>query len=282
MSTSNWELPGSRGLPIRGTTHLPEGDPRGTIVIVHGYLGYKDYGMFPWLATRLCEQGHVVHRINLSHSGMDHGHGQFNEQAVEQDTWTCGVEDIRLVLQAISSGRLAGQGRGVVLIGHSRGGSTCLLAVGRHDGDADFESVVGIVSMSGPASLGRLSDEAKQTLLSGGRVEMASSRTGQTLHVGQAWLQEQLDDPEGHDLPVQVSHISRPIGLIHGAEDPTVDPSDAVTIAQANPSRSMVRLIENGDHVFNTPNPFDPDAELSLQLAEVAVTAGEWIDSWVA
>ena len=281
MKSSDWDIEGTTEFPIRGTTHLPEGDPRATVVIVHGYLGYKEYGMFPWLAETLCEAGHVVHRVNLSHSGMDHGDGPFDVRAVEADTWTRGVEDVRQLLRAISRGRLAGQGRGVVLVGHSRGGSTCLLAVGRHDRDEDFEAVAGVIAMSAPCSLDRMSEEAKQRLLADEPVEMASSRTGQSLPIGRAWLQEQLDDPEGHHLLGKVSLISRPIGLIHGSEDPTVDPSDAVTLAQANPSKCKVQLIEGGDHVFNTPNPFSIDGEPSPQLSEVRDAITEWLGDWI-
>jgi len=248
---------------------------------VHGYFGYKDYGMFPWLGARFCEAGHIVHRINLSHSGMDHGHGPFDQAAIEADTWSRGVEDIGVVLRALDRGVLAGQGRGVVLLGHSRGGSTCLLATGRHGRDPDYSPLVGVLSLSAPASLDRLTDEAKAELLRTGVLETASSRTGQTLRIGAGWLQEQLDNPEGHDLLKQVGRIRRPVGLIHGAVDPTVDAADAVTLAQANPSRARVRLIEDGDHVFNTPNPFPADAQASPQLQEAFDTASEWVDQWV-
>ena len=126
-----------------------------------------------------------------------------------------------------------------------------------------------------------MSSDAEEQLLRDGIVDMPSSRTGQTLHVGRAWLQEQIDDTAEHDLLAQVAQIRCPIGLLHGTEDPTVSASDAVTIAQASPSRAKVCLIEDGDHVFNTPNPFPAYGEPSSQLAEVMATAREWIDSWV-
>jgi fermentation-respiration switch protein FrsA (DUF1100 family) len=80
---------------------------------------------------------------------------------------------------------------------------------------------------------------------------------------------------------VQVGELAIPVGVLHGGDDQTVPPMDAVTIAHANPSRVRVHIVEGGDHVFNTPNPFDPDGEPSPQLAEAAAMMGEWIDSWV-
>ena len=137
-------------------------------------------------------------------------------------------------------------------------------------------------AMSSPASLQRLPGEAVDILKAGQPVPMQSSRTGQSLAIGPAWLQEQLEDPDGHHLPARVGDIVRPIGLIHGTDDPTVDPADAVTLAQANPSRSQVRLIEGGDHVFNTPNPFPATGAASPQLEGVLEVVTAWGDSWIA
>lgn len=278
---TDWELPGSRGLPIRGSTHLPAEDPRAVMLVVHGFKGYKEYGMFPWLASRFAAAGHVVHRVNLSHSGMDHGHGAFDDEVFVQDTWNRGVEDLLILLEAIDRGRLAGQGRGAVLFGHSRGGATCLLAAGRHGREEAFGPVTGLISLSSPASLNRMPQTDAATLLEQGTLATPSSRTGQTLHIGAGWLQEQRDDPAGHDLLRQVESIRCPVGLIHGADDPTVPPSDAVTIAQANPGKVRVHVVGDGDHVFNTPNPFPADGEPSPQLAEVLAASTEWIDAWV-
>ncbi len=280
-SFTDWEIPGSRGLPIRGSTHLPSGDPRAVLVVIHGFKGYKEYGMFPWLAAKFAAAGHVVHRVNLSHSGMDHGHGDFDDRVFVQDTWSRGVEDVVALLTGIDRGRLAGQGRGAVLLGHSRGGAVSLLAAGRHGRDEAFAPVTGILSLSSPASLNRMSDSEQAALLEAGQAETPSSRTGQTLHVGAGWLQEQLDDPIGHDLLRQVGEITCPIGVIHGSEDPTVAPSDAVTLAQANPGKVRVHVVPGGDHVFNTPNPFPPDGDPSPQLAEVLSVSSEWLDQWV-
>lgn len=281
MRTSNWDIPGSQGLPIRGTTHQPVGDPRGVIIIVHGYLGYKDYGMFPWIAAQLCDAGHIVHRVNLSHSGMDHGHGDFDIDAFRRDTWSRGVEDIMILLKAIDRGVLAGQNSGAVLLGHSRGGSTCLLTAGRHADEEAFGRVVGLISLSAPASLERMTNASKTKMLADGSLPLKSSRTGQTLQIGAAWLQEQCDEPEAHDLLAQVAKIRPPVGLLHGADDPTVAAHDAVTIAQANPARVHVHIVDGANHVFNTPNPFASDAKPSAALEDVGTTMTAWIDSWI-
>ncbi|MCH2135654.1 MAG: lysophospholipase [Phycisphaerales bacterium] len=265
---SDWTLPGAGGASIHGTTHLAEGDGEGVVVLVHGFKGYKDYGMFPHLAGAVCRAGWIVHRVSLSHSGMGHGHGPFDEARFEKDTWNRGVEDLQAICGAIDSGVLAGQGAGVVLAGHSRGGSLVLTAAGRHGTDGSLGGVRGVVSLSAPAQLNGLKEEDQARLLKEGRLQSPSARTGQMLHVGRGWLQEQLDDPPGHDLHGLVARIKAPILLVHGTDDEAVPASAAPRIAQAAPGNVQVELLEGANHVFNTPNPFDGESP-SQQLRDM-------------
>ncbi|MCH2141798.1 MAG: lysophospholipase [Phycisphaerales bacterium] len=277
---TEWSIPGSDEFTIHGSTHLPAGDANGVVIIVHGYMGFKEYGMFPWLASQICDQGAIVHRINLSHSGMEHGQGGFNDEAFRRGTWNAAVEDIVRVVGCVQEGVLAGQGKGIILLGHSRGGSSCLLAAGRHGGDPLMQMVCGIVSLSAPASLRRFRDDAWATLESGQPFILRSNRTGQNLHVDPIWLESQLADPAGHDLLAQVGEVIVPIVLIHGSEDATVSASDAVSLASANPGASTVHIIEGADHVFQTPNPFPPDAPASPALQSMWCYLSETLADW--
>ncbi|MBT5582526.1 MAG: alpha/beta hydrolase, partial [Phycisphaerae bacterium] len=154
-------------------------------------------------------------------------------------------------------------------------------AAGRHADDEAFGRVVGVVSLSAPANLDRMTDESKAKILAEGSIPLESSRTGQTLQIGVGWLQEQRDEPAAHDLLSVVAKIRPPVGVLHGADDPTVAAHDAVTIAQANPPRVQVHIVDGADHVFNTPNPFAIDAAPSRELAEVGEVMTAWIDSWI-
>jgi len=66
----DWSIPGSGGEAILGNTHLPSSEPIGVGVIAHGFKGYKDYGMFPRIASTCASAGLIAHRFNFSHSGM--------------------------------------------------------------------------------------------------------------------------------------------------------------------------------------------------------------------
>jgi pimeloyl-ACP methyl ester carboxylesterase len=264
----DWVIEGSGGEAIHGTTQEAVGGCRGNVVISHGFKGYKDYGMFPWIATSLARGGMRVHRFNFSHSGMLGEDGPFERPDLfERDTWNRQVEDLIAVCDHVDGGGP------LTLLGHSRGGVACLLAAGR--------GVVvprGIITLSSPSTCNALDEETQQTLLRSGFIESPSSRTGQMLRIGAPFLQEQIDDPAGHDLLPLVATIPCPIAVIHGEDDPTVPVTSAENIAAAAQCATVTR-IPGGDHVFNTPNPFPRDGSPSPQLAAVLAAIKQSLDS---
>jgi uncharacterized protein len=259
MQCSDWKIAGSRGEIIHGTTHTPEGDSRGIVLIAHGFLGYKDYGMFPWLAEQFSKIGWIAHRFNFSHSGMLEGKEEFvRTDLFEQATWNTQVEDLAILVEAFKQ-----EGIPVAVLGHSRGGLASLLALGRGRLPVD-----GVVSLSAPSDCNPLTAEMEAQLLKDGFVERESSRTNQTLRIGKVFLQEQLDDPKGHNLLQLIASNPAKVLVVHGEDDPTVSVACAEEIVAQLQNPTIVR-VEAGDHVFNTPNPFPIDGSPSPQLQNV-------------
>lgn len=256
MQCDDWNIVGSRGEIIHGTTHAPEGNPRGVILIAHGFLGYKDYGMFPWLAEQFAKIGWIAHRFNFSHSGMLEGKEEFvRPDLFEQATWNTQVEDLAILVEACKQ-----EGTPMVVLGHSRGGLASLLALGREE-----LQVEGVISLSAPSACNPMLPEMEAKLLEDGFIERESSRTKQTLRIGKVFLQEQIDDPEGHDLLRLLSSNLTKVLIIHGEDDSTVPVDCAEKIASKLQNSTLVR-VGGGDHVFNTQNPFPLDGAPSPQL----------------
>lgn len=265
-SGNTWSIPGAGGEAILGNTHAPEGPPAGAIVILHGLLGYKDYGMLPALGAAFARAGWIAHRINLSHSGMTDAIETFaRPDLFERDTWNRQRADVQAVADAIAAGRLAGRGLPLVLLGHSRGGVTVIRAAAERFARALATAPAGIITVAAPDTCCSLSESDQQKMLEQGYLEVKSGRTGQTLRLGARWLQEQRDDPADHDVLRAAGQIACPMLVAHGTDDPTVDPAAAQRLAQVAPSARLL-LIEGGDHVMNTPNPFPLDGEMSEQL----------------
>jgi dienelactone hydrolase len=274
--TREWSIPGADGQPIIGDEDVPDGEPRGVIVIAHGFKGYKDYGMFPRIARECALRGNLIaHRFNFSHSGMTRDIARFERPDLfERDTWTRQVFDLTYVLRAIARGDLAGANLPLFVLGHSRGGVTTILTAARltypaHHRESPANSLAGLITLAAPASCNPFTSEEQRQLLAQGWLESPSSRTGQRLRVGRAFVQEQLDDPALHDVLAHAARIACPIMVIHGRDDPTVPMHSAEEIVAAARDRATLRIIDGGDHVFNTANPLPDDAPASPQLQEV-------------
>jgi alpha-beta hydrolase superfamily lysophospholipase len=264
-----WTIRGSDDEPIIGNAHVPLGQPAGVIVIAHGFKGYKDYGMFPALARHAAAAGFISHRFNFSHSGMTNDIDTFaRPELFERDTWSHQVFDLRAVLRGIQTGELLGRDLPVVVVGHSRGGVTALLAVGRPDWPMDLHRPAGVMTLAAPSSANSLDAATQAHLLAEGRIVSPSSRTGQMLHVGSSWLLEQRADPAGHDVAACAQRLGCPLSCVHGDADDAVPVSALNDLARAVPLAAMHR-IEGANHVFNTPNPMPIHAEPSEALCAV-------------
>lgn len=270
--TVDWSIGSTSGgdsRPIIGTTHSPACEPRGHVLIAHGFKGYKDYGFIPWLAQHAAQCGFLAHRFNFSHAGMDHGHGPFDDEVFRDDTWNRQVEDVLSLLAAVREGQLPGSPGPIGLVGHSRGGVTSLLTAGRYAGTDSLAELRCVLSLAAPSSCLSLPPQQQQSLLEQGTLPSPSGRTGQELHVGRCFLQEQLDDPQGHDLLRQVARIDVPVDLVHGQEDDAVPVDSVREIASALGSARGVHVLDEANHVFNTPNPFPIEQEPSVCLRQV-------------
>lgn len=266
-SPSSWTLAGAGGLPILGNTHAPSpaAKPRGTVLIGHGFKGYKDYGLLPRLADAVAAAGWTAARFNFSHSGMTEPEGPFSRPDLfALDTWNKQVHDWHALADAARADGLGGPPAAgpVVFFGHSRGGLSALLAAARATAGARPAAVI---AAAAPADAHRLGEADAAALRAGQAVDSPSGRTGQTLRVMPGWLLEQDADPANHD-PVRAAaalgEAGVPLLLVHGDQDATVAPADASRLAEAAAAGTRPVLVAGGDHVFGAPNPMPAGAEV--------------------
>ncbi len=109
--------------------------PRPAVVIVHGFKGFKDWGMFPPLADRLARAGFVAVSLNLSGAGVDRGRelrvsGALRSRHLQRRARGSASR----VLDALSAGSLdVASPSSIGLLGHSRGGGVAMLEAARDD-----------------------------------------------------------------------------------------------------------------------------------------------------
>ena len=266
---SEWTIAGADGQPIYGNTHWPNGQRDRALIICHGFKGYKDYGFFPCLAQRAAQSGLVAHRFNFSHSGMTNRLETFEHPHLfEQDTWSKQVFDLQQVATAARAGQLPGTEacRFVAWFGHSRGGVTALLTAARCPASAPDR----IVIAAAPHTAANITDEQRQLLQTHGWLESPSSRTGQNLRIGRAWLADIDADPKAVDPLAAIKRIKCPVLIIHGDADPTVPIDSAHLLQRAGADHARLEVIGEASHTFNATNPMDMDAppDAVVQLAD--------------
>lgn len=273
MSTS-FTIINEHGLEILGDTHVPEGEPIACALLLHGFKGYKDYGFIPLLAHDLCERGVLVHRFNFSTSGMTNDIETFaRPDLFELDTWTRQVDDVRRVVRAVRGGEIDGAGLPMFLIGHSRGGATALLSAGRHREELNL---AGVATINAVDRCCRMSEQERHAMLERGYSVTNSARTKQELRIGAAWLREQIESAEDHDVLGQASRCGLPACVLHGDADDAV-PMDA-GLAIAHKLRTPLIVLEGSNHVLSMPNPSAKSAPRSEPLLKTVDQIARFIE----
>ncbi len=102
-----------------------------------------------------------------------------------------------------------------------------------------------------------------------GRFPTPSNRTGQTLHVGKAWLDEIEADPDAFDPVQRIAQVRCPILLLHGTDDDAVAVDSSEALASAAGDRATLHVVHGAGHTYNAPNPMPADIEAPPQTREM-------------
>jgi dienelactone hydrolase len=246
-------LPGALGEILVDVRAGGRGSPRPAVVVLHGFKGFKDWGMFPPFAERLARAGVTAVTPNLSGSGVDDAGAFSRPDRFARNTFSAELEDADRVLAALAAGEL-----GVVppssigIVGHSRGGGIAVLQAGR---DPRLRALVTWAAIS---SVERWSPAEQQAWRAAGTKDVVNARTGERLPLST----DVLDDIDRHaggalDIPAAAGRVAVPWLIVHGAEDEAVSPIEADALGEASPRETTTRLIVDGaGHTFGAVHPW--------------------------
>jgi uncharacterized protein len=263
-------LPGILGPLLVDVRSSDRAAPRPAVVIVHGFKGFKDWGMFPVLADRVARAGFSAVSFNLSGSGVNDAGDFVYPERFGHNTFSAELEDLRRVLAALAAGQLAMPPTSSVgLVGHSRGGGTAILAADRGLG------VQALVTWAAISNVNRWPTEAADWRRKG-RLDVVNARTGEVLPL----YPDVLDDIEQHstelDIRAAASRLTIPWLLLHGSGDPAVPVAEAEGLrgaaAAAHPPRMI--LLQGAGHTFGAVHPF---AGMTPDLALVFDETLKWL-----
>lgn len=241
------------------------------VVCVHGFKGFKDWGFWPTVSSRLEDVGVATVRFNFSHSGIGEDREGFTETAAfESGTYSREIEDLRAVLSALDSGRLPGGHAAparVGLLAHSRGAVAALAAA------ASPEFPVRSVALWNPvASVMWWDDEARRRWREKGFWEVINARTGQAFRMRTDLLDDAERNADRLDPRGNAAKLEVPLLVVVAMDDESVPPAAGRSLARAVPVSlgSLVELPATG-HTFGATHPPSTSAP-ALELA-IAATA---------
>ena len=245
-------LPGSLGEILIDVRAGGRASTRPAVLVLHGFKGFKDWGMFPPLSQRLAQAGFIVVSPNLSGSGVD-DEGDFSlPERFGHNTFSAELEDVRRVIDALMAGQLGVPTPSTLgLVGHSRGGGIAVLHAARDP------RVRALVTWAAISSVERWPSAQRSSWRAAGRTDIQNARTGQVLPL----YTDVLDDIERNasalDIEAAGRRIRIPWLLIHGTEDESVRFAEAERLKAAS-ARPDTRLlpIQGGGHTFGAVHPW--------------------------
>ena len=249
---STHQLPGVLG-PIHVDVRAAGRDlPRPAVVIVHGFKGFKDWGMFPPLAERLARAGFVAVNFNMSGAGVDEAGNFAFPERFAHDTFSAALEDLESVVNALVLGSLeVAPPSSIGLLGHSRGGGIAVLEAARD------ERIAALVTWASVSTVHRWSAPVIAEWRKTGRQDIVNSRTGEVLPLYTDVLDDNEVNADRLDIMAAAGRITAPWLLVHGEAD------EAVSLEEGERLAALVRhpasrheWIAGGGHTFGARHPW--------------------------
>lgn len=228
------------------------GTARPAVLVVHGFKGFKDWGMFPPLTERLARAGFTAVSFNLSGSGVDEA-GEFSRlDRFARATFTGDLGDLFDVVEAVVGGRLGVPAATAIgLLGHSRGGGLGVLAAAR---DSRLRALVTWAPIS---HVFRWTPEEMAAWRARGEHEIMNARTGQVMPIAT----DVLDDIEHNgratlDIQAAAAAVGCPWLILHGTADESVTLAEGQALADASGGRAKFVAIQGAGHTFGATHPW--------------------------
>jgi uncharacterized protein len=226
--------------------------PRPTVVVVHGFKGFKNWGLWPPFAERLARAGFSAVTLNLSGSGVDDtGEFVFPER-FGHNTFSAELQDLSRVMDALAAGNLGvAPPAAVGLLGHSRGGGISVLHA------AADPRVRALVTWAAIATVQRWSAAERAAWRTAGVNQVKNARTGQVLPQYADLLEDIERNAAALDIESAAGRIAVPWLLVHGTEDEAVSPLEGERLARAGPQATTRFMpVEHAGHTFGAAHPW--------------------------
>ena len=272
LIAENFSLTHFDGLSVPCTLRLPRQRSSGRLIIIApGFLGFKDWGFFPFLAERLCLAGFATLAFSHALCGVRDNPLEITDaQAFSKNSTSQELKDWDLVLDSVLSGRLPHAEKirlnSFGIVGHSRGGSYGILMAAR------VPQIHSVVAWGAIQTFQRYDAESQRQWRAAGTWEAAQDRSGNKLFLGLQALDALERNRDRLDVLRAIRSVNVPVLFLHGRDDKRVKVAEAQALWKcANPYLSRLHIIESAGHTFRTQHPLDKPSEPLLDAVNETV-----------
>lgn len=270
----NVQVDGSQNKPILADIFYKESrDPKPVIIFCHGFIGFKDWGAYNWMARFFAEKRYIFVKFNFSHNGTtpDHPEDFTDLEAFGNNNFSIELDDLDTVIDWVRKTPLIPEAQknldAIYLIGHSRGGGIAILKA------AFDKRIRKLATWASVSDFGFAWDE--DTLLkwkNDGVMYIDNTSTKQKLPLHYQLYENYLANKKEFDISRAVDKLTIPFLIIHGTEDELVPFEQALEMKRWN-QKAKLDLIPHGSHTFGVRHPFDElnlpfDMQLVLEHTE--------------
>ncbi len=240
---------------LRISTYFSNDDIKNpSLVYVHGFKGFKDWGFIPYLGEYFSNHGFFVITFNFSHNGVGKSLLEFDEpDNFAKNTISLEVEELNEVIDSYSNGFFGERkNQKIGIVGHSRGGAITLLTASKR---SDVDAVVVWASIS---RIDRYSEDQKVNWIKKGFTEVLNSRTNQMMKLGIELLNDiEMNMHSMLNIEKAVKSLNKPLFISHGDQDTSVSISESKEIySWANKYVTTYLEIPEKGHTFDMVHPF--------------------------
>ncbi|MEK6553293.1 MAG: alpha/beta fold hydrolase [Bacteroidota bacterium] len=257
----------SDGEKLRITTYLNKSLFFGkTLVFVHGFKGFKDWGFGPYLGEYFANKGFFVITFNFSHNGVGENKTEFTElEKFAKNTFSREIRELNEIISAFRNDFFEVKGNTPLgLIGHSRGGAIVLLTASkRNDVDA-------IVTWAAISKIDRYSKRQNQEWRKKGFFEILNTRTNQMMRLDIGLLDD-IENNSNSSLNIgnALKNLNIPLLIAHGEQDLAVPIAEAEQLYNwSDKSRTEFYKLFSTGHTFDIVHPFNGTSEKFEKLLD--------------
>lgn len=235
-----------------------------TLIFIHGYKGFKDWGTFDLMARSFALNNILFVKFNFSHNGTTVSNPDaFDDlEAFGNNTYTKELSDLNALIHQVEKHPNCDT-ENIFLIGHSRGGGNTLIQSFKDHRIKGLITMAGVDSFSNRFPKGELLKKFQED----GVFYVENKRTNQKMPHYYSFYQDFKDHEKELNIQYAAQHLKKPFLIIHGSKD------EAVSLKAANhlhlwAKNSQLKIIENASHTFGGKHPWLSD-DLPEHLHEV-------------